>query len=126
MERVAKSQYPAMVCGNFNDVISSETYEIISATMMDAQQTAAVLDTGVTFHNYFKIGDNSGTPIDFLFFSKDLFEINKFEICRDRRIDNNGALSDHYPIKVTLKFYYEYEDFYPDATPDGFDGPLHT
>lgn len=78
---------------------------------MDAQQTAAVSDTGVTFHNYFKIGDNSGTPIDFLFFSKDLFEINKFEICRDRRIDNNGALSDHYQqdsLSASLKYIRSY------------------
>ena len=126
LDRASKSEYPVMICGDFNDRIGSETYKTISAALQDAQQTATVSDEGRTYHKNFAYNDYDGTAIDFCFFAKDVFEINKFEICRDRRADNNEALSDHYPIKVTLKFYYEYEEFYPIITENGFDGALDT
>ena len=126
LEKASQSQYPIFVCGDFNARINSDTYNVISQTLQDAQQTASVSDIGRTYHNGFQYDDYDSTAIDFCFFSKEVFEISEFSICRDRRMDNNSYLSDHYPIKTALKFIYEYEEWYPTTTDKGFDLELDT
>lgn len=125
LERAKKSEYPVLVAGDFNTHYTTHTTVATMETyFQNCQQVARDTDLGITAHDKFKYDDYEGVPIDFCFVSKDIFDVLTFDVCRDRRTDNNSWLSDHYPIKTTVRYIYEYEIEYPDTTPDGVDGEI--
>ena len=125
IERAKQSEYPVYVGGDFNTRYTMDTtYVELAAAFQDCQQVAHDTDLGITGHEKFKYGDYEGVPIDYCFLTRDVFDVLVFDVCRDRRTDNNSWLSDHYPIKATVRYIYEYEVNYPDTTPGGFDGDM--
>jgi len=84
----AKSPYPALLMGDFNNTPFSYVYQLLGESMNDAfLEKGNGLGTTFTF-DFFPM------RIDYIFTSK-TFEVLNFE-----RIDT--TFSDHYPIKATL------------------------
>ncbi len=101
LERIAESPYPVYMCGDFNCYSTDTAYKSAAAVMNDCMVTSPVTDNGVTYQNWGAITE--GTPIDFIFFSKEQFDTLTFEICRDKwGADNENYLSDHFAIKATV------------------------
>ena len=104
LERIEASEYPVFLCGDFNCRIDSEPYNLAAATLQDCQAVAPETDNGVTYQNWGKIADDSNTPIDFCFVSKQSMQPLSFKICRDKWGENNeNFYSDHYAIQTTVR-----------------------
>ncbi len=90
-QEIAKSRYPAIVCGDFNDVPVSYTYRTISKGLQDAFLTANSWSLGHTFYK-----GRIGVRIDYILCDKS-FGVSDFKI-------DKVSFSDHYPVscKVTI------------------------
>lgn len=83
-EEIARSPYPVIVCGDFNDIPNSYTYRTVSKGLKDAWvQNASGL--GITFHEKFYL-----FRIDYIFHSP---SIKTYRTKIDR-----VPHSDHYPL----------------------------
>lgn len=85
---IQNSAYPVIVCGDFNDVPVSYTYQQMKKNLNDA-----FIEAGSGIGNTY-VGKFPSFRIDFIFHSKDIkcldFEISKVQ------------LSDHYPVTGTF------------------------
>ncbi|MEA2105232.1 MAG: endonuclease/exonuclease/phosphatase family protein [Bacteroidota bacterium] len=86
---IKKSPYPVILCGDFNDVPVSYTYQTLKSNLKDSFVSAGQ-GIGNTY-----IGKFPSFRIDYIFYSKEL-ECKSFNIHKVR-------LSDHYPL--TGEFY---------------------
>ncbi|MGF2411655.1 MAG: endonuclease/exonuclease/phosphatase family protein, partial [Ferruginibacter sp.] len=88
-EKIQQSPYPAIVCGDFNDVPTSYTYNTVKGNLQDA-----FLKKGSGFGRTFRFIsptlriDNILADIKF-----EVMQFNKFEV----------PYSDHYPVIADLK-----------------------
>ena len=104
LERMAECPYPTYLCGDFNCTQSGKAYQLAAEVLQDAQVTAPTSDEGSTFTGWGQKTDADKYVIDFCFFSKDNVVPQSFAICRDKWGENNqNLLSDHNPIKATVK-----------------------
>ncbi len=86
---IKKSPYPIILCGDFNDVPVSYTYQTLKSNLKDSFVSAGQ-GIGNTY-----IGKFPSFRIDYIFYSKEL-ECKSFNIHKEK-------LSDHYPL--TGEFY---------------------
>ncbi|MGC9375403.1 MAG: endonuclease/exonuclease/phosphatase family protein [Bacteroidales bacterium] len=89
---IKKSPYPVILCGDFNDVPVSYTYQTLKSNLKDSFVSAGQ-GIGNTY-----IGKFPSFRIDYIFYSKEL-ECKSFNI-------HNVRLSDHYPL--TGEFYLKH------------------
>ena len=127
LEKVATSEYPCFVAGDFNTKESGAAYAYTAELLQDCRKVASDSDSGATYQNWgANSDDNADKMIDFCFVSRDLIKPSVFKICRDKYGENNDQfISDHYAIRTTVTIgYREYN--YPDATENGFDADMVT
>lgn len=86
----------AVVCtGDFNTEEGAEAYKVVAAALDDAKMTAAVSDSGPTFHDYGRLLGAKQKPIDFIFVTRGT-EVRRYKII-DNTVDGM-YLSDHYGL----------------------------
>ncbi|MFO7844029.1 MAG: endonuclease/exonuclease/phosphatase family protein [Bacteroidales bacterium] len=91
-KHIKKSPYPVILCGDFNDVPVSYTYQTLKKDLNDS-----FVKAGQGIGNTY-IGKFPSFRIDYIFYSNEL-ECQSFNIHKER-------LSDHYPL--TGKFYVKH------------------
>ena len=101
----ANCEDPFLLCGDFNAQEYTATYHKLAETMLDCRKVAPESDSGITFHDWGKRADDSGTPIDYCFASSFGIEPISFSILRDRW-DGENFYSDHYGIKSMVNILY--------------------
>ena len=86
----------AVVCtGDFNTEEGAKAYQVVAAALDDTKMTAAVSDSGPTFHDYGRKLLGKEKPIDFIFVTRGT-EVQRYKII-DHTVDNM-YLSDHYGL----------------------------
>ena len=104
VDRASESQYPSIICGDFNAPEDEDTYDIIGSRFNDTAKLAPVSDSGWTAHDWGLFDPEWSKPIDFIFTSKNI-KVDKFDILQDV-ISEGVYYSDHYA--VTAKLNYDY------------------
>lgn len=87
-QEIAKSPYPVIIMGDFNDTPASYSYQHISGNLLDAFK-----EKGRGYSNTYN-GDLPPMRIDYALFNDD-FIINDYQVL-------DVDLSDHFPIKVSF------------------------
>ena len=85
---INESQYPVLVCGDFNDTPASYAFNIISRDLKDSFREKGN-GIGVTYNGAFP-----NFQIDYILCSK-AFEVNDYKIIKKK-------YSDHYPVKAVF------------------------
>ncbi len=86
----------AVVCtGDFNTEEGAKAYKVVAAALDDTKMTAAVSDSGPTFHDYGRLLTGKQKPIDFIFVTRGV-SVQRYKII-DNKIDGM-YLSDHYGL----------------------------
>lgn len=96
--------YPTLICGDFNAVQGSDTYNIISQSFFDAAKYAGKTDNGWTAHDWGLFDPEWSKPIDFIFTSADL-RATEYDILQDS-ISDSIYYSDHYAVTSKHKYSY--------------------
>lgn len=105
--RIAQTEYPAVMCGDFNVDDTYECYEIAAAAMDDVRKTAALVsDTagGITYNGWGTETSLYGYLIDHIFVTRGI-TADTYEICDDMDADGN-YYSDHFAIKSLISVPY--------------------
>lgn len=89
-QKIRESPYPALICGDFNDVPNSETYFKIKGNLQDA-----FLEKGMLLGSTFRFISPT-LRIDYILADK------KFRITQYRRV--TVPYSDHYPVEADLHY----------------------
>lgn len=89
-EEVARSPYPVILCGDFNDIPASYTYRKVAKGLDDSFSRQGRLFAH-TFRGFFNM-----LRIDYILLSPEL-ETVSYEVVP------TGNISDHYPVTVRLK-----------------------
>lgn len=110
VDRASKTNYPTVICGDFNADEDDDTYQIIKDKFNDTRKYAPVTDNGWTAHDWGLFDPEWSKPIDFIFVSKDVVS-KEFDILKDE-IEKDVYYSDHYA--VTAKIGYDYTLKYVD------------
>ena len=92
VEHMKDSPYPVLVCGDFNDVPWSYTYQQISNLATDA-----FVKSGKGFGNTFLVNHKIPFRIDYIFYDEKAFDTFDFTV---RKVN----YSDHFPILALLTF----------------------
>ena len=92
--------YPMILTGDMNVYPDDPCLNELRKLMSDARQTAPVTDNEVTWHDWGKITHDQ--PIDYVFYSG-FAGCDKFEVIR-QPYGNAPFVSDHYPVKATLRY----------------------
>ena len=92
----------SVVCtGDFNAEPASEVYGSMLEAMNDSKIIATNSDKGITFHDYGKVSEGEGGPIDYIFTSREA-KVDTFKIIRITAKDMYP--SDHYPVVADIVF----------------------
>ncbi|MDG1840933.1 MAG: endonuclease/exonuclease/phosphatase family protein [Crocinitomicaceae bacterium] len=89
---IAKSPYPVVVCGDFNDTPLSYSYNVFNKSMIDAFRNCSK-GIGSTY-----VGKIPAGRIDYVFHSKDLISSN-FKIQKESLSDHKAIICDIYKVK---------------------------
>ncbi|MGN6602501.1 MAG: endonuclease/exonuclease/phosphatase family protein [Ginsengibacter sp.] len=92
--KVAESPYPAVICGDFNDIPNSSTYFNVKGNLQDAFLKKGAW-TGRTTRTSFGIISPT-LRIDYILASRS-FKVNQFQII-------HVPYSDHFPIETDLQY----------------------
>ncbi|HOF15398.1 MAG TPA: endonuclease/exonuclease/phosphatase family protein [Bacteroidales bacterium] len=90
VEHIKNSPYPVVVCGDFNDVPWSYTYQKISNLLSDA-----FVDSGKGFAPSFYVNQRLPIRIDYVFYDKRFYEVTNFKV-------DKKPYSDHFPVQTLL------------------------
>ncbi len=93
-KKVAESPYPAIICGDFNDIPNSSTYFNVKGNLQDAFLKKGFW-TGRTTRASFGIISPT-LRIDYILVSKN-FKVKQFQII-------HVPYSDHYPVETDLQY----------------------
>ncbi|HSV10204.1 MAG TPA: endonuclease/exonuclease/phosphatase family protein [Hanamia sp.] len=93
-EKVAESPYPAIICGDFNDIPNSSTYFNVKGNLQDPFLKKGFW-TGRTTRKSFGI-ISPVLRIDYILASRS-FKVNQFQIL-------HVPYSDHYPVETDLQW----------------------
>ncbi|HAG17386.1 MAG TPA: hypothetical protein DCG69_12845 [Bacteroidales bacterium] len=93
LENIAKSPYPMLICGDFNDTPGTYTYHKLAAGRTDA-----FVEKGKGYGNTYN-GKLPAMRIDFIL-NDTIFKVNSFEI-------GHFEKSDHFPIMSTIKMSFK-------------------
>ncbi len=93
-KKIAESPYPAVVCGDFNDIPNSSTYFNVKGNLQDPFLKKGFW-TGRTTRKSFGIISPT-LRIDYILASR-IFKVNQFQII-------HVPYSDHYPVKTDLQW----------------------
>ena len=104
VNRARAVDYPTLICGDFNAVQGSDTYDLISKSFFDAARYAPKSDTGWTAHDWGLFDPEWSKPIDFIFSSDDLRAL-EYDILQDK-ISDGVYYSDHYAVVARLRHDY--------------------
>ena len=103
-DRAEASDYPTLICGDFNAVEGSNTYRLISNRFFDTARYAPKTDSGWTAHDWGLFDPEWSKPIDFIFTSGDLRAL-EYDILKDV-ISQDVYYSDHFAVKAKLRYDY--------------------
>ena len=92
--KIAESPYPAVICGDFNDIPNSSTYFNIKGNLQDPFLKKGFWTGRTTRKNFGIISPT--LRIDYILASKK-FKVSQFQII-------HVPYSDHYPIKTDLQY----------------------
>ena len=109
LDRIAMSEYPVYLCGDFNSRREEMAYTNTATVMNDSQLLSPISNSGVSGNTCTSWGTSQreNDVIDFNFFTKRHFELVSFEICEDKWGENNDKyLSDHNAIISKVKMIY--------------------
>ena len=111
-DKLKKLGLPALLTGDFNTIENSDSYKACLELFDDSKFIAKKTENGYTWHGYEdenfvnneKHARYNGSPIDYCMCSKGKFDVESYEIIRDKASDGM-PISDHYPVmvKLTLK-----------------------
>lgn len=90
VEHILSSPYPVIVCGDFNDVPCSYTYQQINNLLTDA-----FVKSGKGLGHTFYVNQKLPFRIDYIFYDKNSFDAFDFSV-------NQINFSDHFPIHTLL------------------------
>ena len=103
VERIAAMNpdgYPMILTGDMNVYPDDPCLNELRTLMQDSRQTAKVTDNDLTYHGWGRVKDKA--PIDYIFYAG--FEkCDKFEVIR-QPYAGVTYVSDHYPVKATLRY----------------------
>ena len=95
IEHIKNSPYPVIVCGDFNDIPWSYTYQQIKNLLSDA-----FISSGKGFGQTFYVNKNLPLRIDYIFYDKTIFNCYNFTV-------DKIHFSDHFPIHTLLEIKHE-------------------
>jgi endonuclease/exonuclease/phosphatase family metal-dependent hydrolase len=93
-EKIAECPYPAVICGDFNDIPNSSTYFNVKGNLQDPFLKKGFWTGRTTRKNFGIISPT--LRIDYILASRS-FQVNQFQIIR-------VPYSDHYPVKTDLQW----------------------
>lgn len=92
---------PCVLTGDFNATEDSEVYRAVTGGVFaDSKYLAADSMEGRTFHNF--AGEGAGSPIDFVFVTREHFDVAKYTIM-NQKIGDRYA-SDHFALYADIAF----------------------
>ena len=91
---------PMVLTGDMNVYPDDPCLAELRTLMDDSRQTAAVSDTGLTYHGWGKVTDSP--PIDYIFY-KGFSACDRFDVIR-QPYEGVSYVSDHYPVMATLRY----------------------
>lgn len=99
LNRIEKSGLPCLLTGDMNCANGSEAIRLAQKYLADAFTKAKESDTGVSYHDFGRI--TAGSPIDRIFATEHIFDLEKTEILRRRF--NGKFSSDHDPVVLDYR-----------------------
>ena len=93
-QKISESPYPAIICGDFNDIPNSSTYFNVKGNLQDPFLKKGFW-TGRTTRKSFGIISPT-LRIDYILASR-IFKVNQFQIL-------HVPYSDHYPVETDLRY----------------------
>ena len=91
--------FPMVLTGDMNVAPDDPCLNELRTLMQDARQTAPVTDDQTTYHGW---GEVDKEPIDYVFYAG-FAGCDKFEVVR-QPYEGVDYVSDHYPVKATLRY----------------------
>ena len=90
--------YPIVLTGDFNSKPDSAVYKVVlGREFLDSAKAANVKYEAATFTNY----GASESIIDYVFVSKNGFEVEEYRVCNEKI--NSNFPSDHHPVLVKYR-----------------------
>ena len=106
--------YPMILTGDMNVYPDDPCLNELRTLMQDSRQTAKVTDNDVTWHDWGKVSGRP--PIDYVFYAG-FKGCDKFEAIRQPYL-GVPYVSDHYPVKATLRYGKEKKMEKPAPVPE--------
>lgn len=98
IDKIRSEEIPTVLTGDFNVLEKSKVYDIILKSNMEDSKFIAEKSMSFGTMNYFtNFHFRYVPPIDFIFLSKDDFEVNNYQVLYQYK-HNNKPVSDHFPI----------------------------
>ena len=100
IERASAVDMPVIITGDFNFNETNPNYTAIANAFHDTKYIAETSMSAGTFHGYNIFDTTHLSPIDFIFVSKDHFEVSSYQVLMEKV--NDVFTSDHYAVKSVM------------------------
>lgn len=100
VDAVSKSEYPAILTGDFNFDETNVNYESMTLVLDDTKYLADTTMSYGSFHGYKGADLTDKSPIDFCMVTPNDFKVQSYEVLHGKHF--GAYTSDHYAVKVRL------------------------